>query len=201
MKNIFKIKEALDNNDLGFLKKIVNKSNVNSKFIDESNDSLILYAVSYSNDVICDFLENIGANMLDTNDFGETIIHSAVYYGESQRVKKYLEKFKDLLNKLDNENTSPLYLALTLNKFELFNIFLELGGEINEINENWTAPIHFCCINGNYEILLQLIEKGANVFLRTQNGNLPIALSVNNGHLKIFRYLYDKYYKIDPENN
>ena len=194
MENIDELKEALEFNNLEVLKRILNSNNINSSFIDEDGDTLFLYGLSLSNDEVCDYLENLGANIYAINSLGETIFHSLVFYGEVNRLKKYLEKYPNLINIQDNEGVTPLYLALSLKKFEIFNTFLDFDADINIADKEGGTPTHFCCIYGYEDCLKRLIDKGAEVNIKTNDGNLPIAYAINNGHINIFRYLYKKYY-------
>ena len=195
MDNIDKVKNALECNNLEVLKSILNQDTINSCFIDEDGDSLLLYALSLSNDDICDYLENLGADAYAVNDLGETIFHSIVYYGQIDRLKKYMGKHPNLVNQQDYEGLTPLYLSLSLKKYDMFGVFLDFGADVNLADRYGGTPVHFCCIYGYEDHLNSLINKGANIHTKTNDGDLPIAQAINNGHISIFKYLYEKFYR------
>jgi len=190
------LKDAIACNDYLFLETNKHKYDINHRFADENNDTLLLYAISdYGSNTYSFFIKN-GADITLVNDEGEGIMHSIVYSGLSERLEQItsLPHGIDLLNQQTKDGTTPLLLSVLLGRDEVFNTLLELGANVDLSDETGNAPIHPACFSGNENMVSKLVEKHTNLHVKTKNGNYPLALAVNGDHDKIVRYLFDVMY-------
>lgn len=187
------LKHAIVNNDYQFLKVNQSKYNINHRFVDENNDTLLLYAISYSqNDIYSFFIDN-GADVSLINDEGEGIIHSIVYSGLSNRLSDVIERIPktlDLINDQTKDGVTPLLLSVLLGQHDIFNSLLNLNADINISDNECNSPIHPACFLGYKDMVFKLVEKGADLHTKTLKGNYPLALAVNGDHDEIIKYLY-----------
>ena len=187
------LKDAICNNNIYFLKQNIDNFNINHRFKDEDNETLLSYAISDSKSNVYKFFLDKNAKTNLINDEGENILHSAIYSGILDRVKQVLNK--DNINGKSKDGTTPLLLSLSLENQEISSYLIDNGACINCSDLEGNLPIHLASFFGLKQIVLKLIQKGSILSKKTKKGNLPLALAVNNGHTEIIEILYTKIFK------
>lgn len=84
-----------------------------------------------------------GANEFLVNDEGESIIHSIVYSGISERLNILLKNRLEAISLIDaqtNEGVTPLLLAVTLNDYSMCRHLINLGADVNVADETNSSP-------------------------------------------------------------
>jgi ankyrin repeat protein len=186
------LKDAINNDDNDFLIKNIDESNINHRFRDEDNDTLLSYAISNPKSNAYQFLINKNADLKLVNDEGENILHSAVYSKDLERIKKVLD-FENI-NGQSNDGTTPLILSIALDCKDISNYLIDKSASIDLADYDGNAPIHLASFFGQIDIVKKLIKNNAILDCKTKKGNLPLALAVNNNHLEIIKILYKKMY-------
>jgi len=186
------LKNAIVNCDVNFLEN--NKYNINHRFKDEDNDTLLMYAISDDKTDIYKFFLKNKANIELVNDEGENILHSIVYSGDVNRLKFFLDNYKFDINSKSLEGVTPLLLSTLLGKLKIFDLLVDYKADVNLADNVGNAPLHIACNLGYVQMVYKLIELGANINLKTKKGNLPLALAINNDHHDIVKFLFPKYY-------
>ncbi|WP_298940078.1 ankyrin repeat domain-containing protein [uncultured Dysgonomonas sp.] len=193
-----RLKDAIACSDFEFLEKNRHLYDINHRFPDEGNDTLLLYSISDGgSDSYIFFLRN-GADISLVNHEGEGIIHSVVYSGLVERLKSIMyTPFNAIqfINMQRKDGATPLLLSILLEKEDMSNYLIELGADINLPDETGNAPIHPACFQGQKEVVVRLVESGADLRVKTAYGNYPLALAVNGNHDEIVRYIFEKIYK------
>mmetsp|Transcript_13928 Transcript_13928/g.54968 ORF Transcript_13928/g.54968 Transcript_13928/m.54968 type:complete len:1140 (+) Transcript_13928:94-3513(+) len=104
-------------------------------------------------------------------------LHAAVVTGREGDVKKALEKGD--VNALDDNNQSPLLLAVLANNPKLVKLLLKKGANSNQADANGWTPLHHSAKMSYFKIFEQLVRKGkAIVTLPTQDDKLENALGL-----------------------
>lgn len=191
------LKDAIACNDFHFLEMNKSKYDINHRFPDEDNDTLLLYAISDPESATYSFFIENGADITLVNDQGEGIIHSIVYSGLVERIVYILNqslKTISLLNTQTKEGVTPLLLSVLLEKNDIFDFLLSMGADVNLSDNTGNSPLHPACFEGHKEMVLRLVENGANLRSKTQKGNYPLALAINGDHDEIAKYLFHKIY-------
>ena len=187
------LKNAICNNDLNFLKNNIERFNINHRFEDEDNDTLLSYAISDFNSDVYSFFLNNDADINLVNDENENIVHSAIYSGDLNRIKNVVNN--NNINARTIEGSTPLLLSLSLENEEISNYLIDIGASINIADYENNLPIHVASFFGLKNIVLKLIGKGANLSEKTDKGNLPLAIAVNEGHTEVAKVLYLQMFK------
>lgn len=191
------LKNAIANSDFHFLEMNRHKYDIDHRFSDEDNDTLLLYSISDNGSRAYSFFLNNGADITLVNDEGEGVVHSIVYSGIVDRLIEIMNMpcCVDILNQQRKDGTSPLLLSVFLEKEEIFDTLIKLGANVDLPDETGNAPIHPACFSGNKKMVFKLVEKEANLHVKTKKGNYPLALAVNGDHDEIVKYLFDKIYQ------
>lgn len=104
-------------------------------------------------------------------------LHAAVSSGKEGDVKKALEKAD--VNAVDNENHSPLHIAVLANNPKLVKLLLKKGANSNQVDGNGWTPLHHSAKLSYFKVLELLVRKGkAIVTLPTQDDKLENALGL-----------------------
>lgn len=186
------LKNALVANDIAWLKMHESEFDINYRFEDCDNDTLLSYAISDAESNAYQYLLQKNADVFLTNDEGESILHSIVYSGIPERLEillKYEPGTLKLLDTRTNEGVTPLLLAVMLEKYPMCKQLLNMGADVNLADNTNNAPIHPACFMGNLDIVKLLVQHGANLHIKTNNGNLPLALAINGEHDHVAKYL------------
>lgn len=187
------LKDAICNEDITFLESNKTKYSVNERFEDENNDTLLLYSLSDAKSNAYRFFLKNNADVTLLNADGENIIHSIVYSGEPGRLVNLLSQ--ENINHQSKDGTTPLLLAIALEKDEIAHLLIEHGADVNLADYEGNAPIHIASHLGKMDLVSALIDNGANLWTKTKKGNLPLALAVNAEHDNVVKYLFKKLYQ------
>jgi len=171
------LKDAICNEDISFLQTNEKEYSVNERFEDENNDTLLLYSLSDSKSNAYKYFLKKNADSTLLNDDGENVIHSIVYSGDPERLPAFLSEGN--INHQSKDGTTPLLLAIALEKDTIAHLLIEHGADVNIADQEGNAPIHIAAHLGKIDLVSVLFDKGASVLAKTKKGNLPLALAVN----------------------
>jgi ankyrin repeat protein len=190
-----KLKNAICNNDLDFLVRNRNLYNINERFEDENNDTLLLYSISDSySEVFTYFLEH-GADHTLTNDLKETILHSIVFSGDIKRTETIFNNYTDInIDAQTVEQVTPLLLAISLEKYEISKFLISRGADVSIPDEEGITPLHLAVQSNDFELVKLLVDKGANLDAKTKKGNSVFVLAVIAENDSIIKYIFNKKY-------
>ena len=186
------LKDSIAINDSEEIKRLISFLGVNYIFEDEDNESLILYAISDSGSEAYKTILELKPNINVFNNEGENIIHAIVYSGIISRLSEILKIQEIDLNHRAFDGSTPLLLAISLEKHEMAFELLKLGVNVNIADEEGITPLHYACQNEIIELVIELIKRGADLNQKTKRGNLPLALAVNTENIELIKYVYNK---------
>lgn len=191
-----KLKDAICSDDINYLITNKDKYDINERFEDEDNDTLLLYSISYDKSNMYQYFLDNNADYNQTNDLGETIVHAIVFSGDLERMQEVLSRYSRIdINKQSKDGTTPLLLAVLLEKFDIAKFLIKRDADVNITDESGLSPLHLAAESDDLELVQLLVKKGADLIKKTNNGNRPLALSVNNTkNDDIVRYLYNCIY-------
>ncbi|MBF0206123.1 MAG: ankyrin repeat domain-containing protein [Oligoflexia bacterium] len=178
---------------------------------DQLGRSALLHAVSYSNleifqvlvynsadTSVCDNKKNSALHYLafsNLDDKGKLKIYEGTSLTQEQRQLKIYEYYwamvEILLDKKINidgreeNNLTPLGIAIIRNNQDLVRILLEKGADINAQMQDGKTPLMLASENNYEDIFSQLLQAGANPEITNSNGKNLRNVTTNNQNKNI----------------
>ena len=138
-----------------------------------------------------------GINANAKNKEGETALTYAIQYAETPLIKLIVEKAD--INARDGLGNSPLHLALTKKKDDIFKLLLEKNADVNvsgraNAKTNDQTVLYVAVARDDEELVRQLLERGADPNIPDSAGSLPLVEAVidANASPNIVKMLLDK---------
>ena len=158
--------------------KVLLGANVNK--IDSKNKTTPLETALMSMSYPDRFIKMLVKNGANLNEEGHEFLPEYIYYFGEQDCN---DMIKYLLNKGANPNKNALIVAVTKNNYNLVELLLKNGTDVNQKNEKGITPVMAACYSEDYEeepkisqkkqyrIVKLLIKKGADINLKDKKGN------------------------------
>lgn len=106
---------------------------------------------------------------------GDTALHIACNLQEKEIVEILLKNDEIEINAQDFENEfTPLIYAVNLSNFDIVNILLENGANVNLQDGFGNTVVHYSVIEDNIKILSRLVEFDPNLNLWNTDGKTPL---------------------------
>ena len=134
-----------------------------------------------------------------------TLLTIACLNGHEHIVNMVLSNYKPDLEVQNNilfgdENRKPqmctnvtvLWVAAAVNNFQIVQLLVEHGANVNHTTKTNSTPLRSACYNGNLDIARYLINHGADVHITKENNDTNLAVSVYRKHLPMATYLVDE---------
>ena len=119
-------------------------------------------------------------------------IHDAVRSGDLEKVKTLLQRHAEWLNSPDQNQKTPLHLALESGHADIVKYLLEQGAGINLKDKDKATPLHNAATLGNLEIVDLLLKKGATSLNEGNfRGQTPLHFACERGHPEVATRLLD----------
>ena len=164
---------AIDNNDIEYMKHIINNTDVNIDSAQYTTGNTALnYAAMKNNLDIVKLLVKAGANLEKENDNGETPLYNAVHHNNIEIVKFLIESGANINKAEALDHYTPLHLALfcpgyqlDLNSYKKFfniaTLLIKSGANLDaETSPLHRTPLHML-INTSIQINADFDDKDA----------------------------------------
>ena len=89
-----------------------------------------------------------GANVNTANNYDNTPLHIASFYGHKDVIRVLLAGGADI-NARDNDGKTPLHVASFYDHKEVVLVLLAGGSDINAVDNSGKTPLHVASIEGN----------------------------------------------------
>lgn len=140
-----------------------------------------------------DLMEKLIEN--ESIGLGRTSLHIAAGLGDTQKIKRYIDKGDDV-NARDMEGITPLFMALLENQLDAAKILLEQDADVNIPDKDGTVPLSAAAGIGSKFLVKAMLSKGSNVNYQEKDGWSPLHYACHLGHSAIVKILID--YGADP---
>lgn len=103
-----------------------------------------------------------------------------------------LSRSAELLHSIDRHGKTGLHIAATHGHYQMVEILLGQGAEINVSDKNGWTPLHCCAKAGHLDVVKLLIESGASPKAETNYGCSPMWFAASENHNDVLKYLMHK---------
>ena len=132
---------------------------------------------------------------------GMTSVHFAACYGHVDLFMYLADHLEDIFP-LDNDGTSPLFLAAQNGHMSICKTIVERVKEPNlGDSTSGSTPLHIAACNGHIDICKLLIENLDDKNPGNKNGNTPFHFAAEEGHYDICKFIIEKIDVKNPRNN
>jgi len=117
--------------------------------------------------------ENGRARLTATNNYGDTALHTAAYYGHTEVVKLLLNNGADIEAK-DDDDWTPLHFAARFRHTEVAELLLQNGANIEAKESDDMTPLHNATFGRCTEVVKLLLSYGADVNAKDNSDQVPL---------------------------
>jgi ankyrin repeat protein len=185
------ILNAVIDNDVNTMRKIITPNNVNTS-IDITNSTALHIAAKHGYIDIVDILIENNVDRFIKNISGKTALHIAILHGHLNVVNRLINNDNNNINDYINDYTSILNLAVLLGYYDIVNLLIEHGIDINKRNRFRETAIYMAANDGRLNIVQTLYNNGANLNIPDSKNISPIQIAYLNGHMNVVNFLLDK---------
>lgn len=138
----------------------------------------------------------LGANVNIKDEYGETLIRTAVRSKKNDIVCALLKAGADVNDSKTQGKFTLLHEAASLCDVAMINLLIELGAKVDSQSEDGKTPLHSVCDNNHFTTdeqmklaIAALVDGKANINSKDNNGNTPIKWAAFWGHIDTIKYL------------
>lgn len=114
---------------------------------------------------------------------------SACKMNDFEKVKMLLENDNIIINFRDNNNNTSLIIAVTENNYNIVDILLTRGANVNVVNNDGNTALIIAVIKNNNNIVKLLLSKNANINAKMINEDSPVMVASFYGFTDILELL------------
>lgn len=123
-------------------------------------------------------------------------IFEAIFIGDEQAVRKFLNSDSSMIKAENNIGMKPLHVASLNGQLNIVRLLVGRGAFINSHTDNIASgnvtPLHSATYNGHKEVVKFLISKGADLNAKDVNGATPLILASFRGQVQVVELLLSK---------
>jgi ankyrin repeat protein len=117
---------------------------------------------------------------------GFTVLGLASYFGHFSLVKFLLEKGANPNTPANNQfKVAPLHSACAISNFEIAELLIKYGANVNAAQIQGSTPLHSATHNGAILLTRLLLENGADINSKMDNGQTPLSMATERNHKEI----------------
>ena len=168
--------EAIKNGELAKAKEILR----------DDAQLFLMMACQRGDTDVAHFLLEAGADPVAPGKGGMTPATIAAKAGNVECLKLLFIEKRDLPDKRDLHDHSPLYYAVTEGKTEVVEYLCQAGANVNtlEADETW-LPLIAAIRKGDETMLKLLLKHGADLDKTANDGHTPLYVAITTGQLKM----------------
>ena len=150
-----------------------------------------LHIAGFSDSVqLVDFLIRRGADVLDSDIDGRTILHHACSGGKLTIVKHLIENYPALLNKRDILGLTPVHEAGWSDSVELLDYLVSRYSNVFDKDSDGKTILHHACECDKLVLVKHLVENSPALLTMSDNkGQTPLHIAGSSASVKLVDYL------------
>ncbi|WP_265029689.1 ankyrin repeat domain-containing protein [Wolbachia endosymbiont (group A) of Philonthus cognatus] len=138
-------------------------------------------------------LEELEKEKQDTYEDGNTTLHLAVFNGQLDIVKYFIDEENSDVNQANNYGNTPLHLAAKNGQLEIVKYLVDKKKvDFNQKNNDGQTALHLAAIHDKIDVVNALIERGANINAVDSSRKIPLRWAVEKGHKNVVEILIQK---------
>ncbi len=124
-----------------------------------------------------------------------TPFHRAVRKGDIDQVRAALRANPELARAkdTDRDNSTALGQAIHSGQFDLVELLLDYGAEINGTDRSGHSPLHLATEMGRKDLVELLLARQANIEARTLKGETALHIAARRNQFKVARVLLESH--------
>jgi ankyrin repeat protein len=125
-------------------------------------------------------------------------LHSSIRKGELEIVKELIKKDNSIINSPNHLKSTPLIVAVSLNKIEICNYLIDKNADLDLANVHGNTAIHYAALNNQVELVRKIADKGGKANVWNNRGRNPLHYAAYNGNIELFEFLESKGLDMTP---
>ena len=162
---------------------------------------LIDLAIILNNKKILQALLDKGVNTRSKGKKSLYLIRLVIKYDNISLIKILFDHDNKLINYKDNDENTPLHIAILYNDIKALKIILDYGANINSIDKNKNTPLHVACILNKTPLIHLLFKYNPRINTKNIDGRTPLMLSTEKNNLTICRELINRGANINAQES
>ncbi|KAJ5738251.1 Mg2+ transporter protein CorA-like/Zinc transport protein ZntB [Penicillium malachiteum] len=176
--------------NVGMVKSILQKSTSLLEITSVYGQTPLLSAAEESKPAVAQILLQNGADIKHQNNQKDTALHIASRDGSTELARALIESSKDPLEIRNASHQTPLLTAVTNKHYDIVDILLGAGANINAQDDNGRTALSFAAEHGNQSLVKTLVgEKKAILDIQDNSTKTALLLAVENGSPEIVSFL------------
>jgi ankyrin repeat protein len=168
---------------------------------DNFDMTAFLYASKGGQNEILGLLIAAGADPnIEYQKLAENGLHLATARNEIETVKYLLER--DLpFDKQNLRLETPLSIAIKYEYYDIAELFLSQGANINVRRTNGDSPLHSAVFDNRMETVVYILDHGGSVNQKNDIGETPLMIACKHGYVEIAKFLLQKGAELNAQDN
>lgn len=120
---------------------------------------------------------------------GNTGLHWAVRYGQTQVIRLLVDKYSANVNAQNADGETPLHLAIREGRDDIAQYLLQNNADANIAALDGTYPLHSAAANNRLELARMLVQYGAWLECEDMESETPLFYAVRENQLSMVEWL------------
>jgi len=179
---------AIDNNNTGKIKKIINQ-NIDLNEVIKHGEHPLHHAIRDDEKEIARLFIELGSDINASNNYMNSLLHYCCVFEQEEIAKLLIDRGADI-NALNEDDHSILVFAVIWNCLDIVKNLINKSIDINRTNDEiMDTPLHCAARGKNTETVKLLLANGADKSAKNYYGDTPLDIAIEEGASQIAEIL------------